>query len=114
MLTQSAACARKTVLGGLRSKEARCAVKPNNFLATIDASIAGIPCQIGVTHFHVQPPHRGGAHTCESDWDFYGYTEIDFQVLDRKGYPADWLAKKMTDRDNDRINEDITNHMKDD
>lgn len=87
-------------------------MKPNNFLATIDASIAGIPCQIGVTHFFCQPPHRGSAHTCDSDWDFYGYTECDFDVLDRKGYPADWLAKKMTDKDEERIKEEVSNHMK--
>jgi hypothetical protein len=68
-----------------------------------DSRIAGIPCTIRVTHMFVQPPHRGSPHTCDSDMDFYGYTECEFDVLDRKGYPADWLAKKMTDEDERRI-----------
>jgi hypothetical protein len=37
--------------------------------------IAGIPCQIGVTHFHNQPRWGGCAHTCDSDVDYYGCHE---------------------------------------
>lgn len=62
-----------------------------------DTRIAGIPCQIGVTYFHYQPPWRGSAQTCDSDWDYYGYTELEYDVLDRRGRPAAWLEKKMDD-----------------
>lgn len=62
-----------------------------------DTRIAGIPCQIGVTYFHYQPPWRGSAHTCDSDWDYYGYTELEYDVLDRRGRPAAWLEKKIDD-----------------
>jgi hypothetical protein len=62
-----------------------------------DTRIAGIPCQIGVTYFHYQPPWRGSAETCDSDWDYYGYTELEYDVLDRRGRPAAWLEKKIDD-----------------
>lgn len=62
-----------------------------------DTRIAGIPCQIGVTYFHHQPPWRGSAHTCDSDLDYYGYIELEYDVLDRRGHLAEWLAKKIDD-----------------
>ena len=62
-----------------------------------DTRIAGIPCQIGVTYFHYQPPWRGSAHTCDSDWDYYGYHELEYDVLDRRGRKAEWLERKMDD-----------------
>lgn len=62
-----------------------------------DTRIAGIPCQIGVTYFHYQPPWRGSSQTCDSDWDYYGYTELEYDVLDRRGRPAAWLEKKIDD-----------------
>lgn len=72
--------------------------------------IAGIPCQVEVTHFFIQKPL---GPSCDSDWDCYGYEEIDFDVLDRKGYPAKWLEKKMTDADRQRIEEEILQAHKD-
>lgn len=62
-----------------------------------DTRIAGIPCQIGVTYFHNQPPWRGSAHTCDSDMDYCGYNELEYDVLDRRGRPAAWLERKLTD-----------------
>lgn len=60
-----------------------------------ETRIKGIPCILGVTYFHHQPPWRGSAHTCDSDMDYYGYTELEYDVLDRRGYRAEWLAKKI-------------------
>lgn len=71
--------------------------------------IAGIPCQIEVTHFVVQPPL---GPNCDSDWDCYGYTEIEFEVLDRRGRSAPWLARKMTPQDVERIEAEITEQHK--
>ena len=48
-------------------------------------------------------------HTCPSSDDYYGYTEIEYDVLDRKGYRAKWLERKITDKDAERIREDIMN-----
>ncbi len=71
-----------------------------------DTRIAGIPCQIGVTYFHYQPPWRGSAHTCDSDMDYYGYHELEYDVLDRRGRPAAWLEKKMDDEIRSEIDQE--------
>jgi len=60
-----------------------------------ETRICGIPCILAVHYFHHQPPWRGSAHTCDSDMDFYGYTEIEYDVLDRRGHLSEWLAKKI-------------------
>lgn len=56
----------------------------------------GIPCQIGVKYFFVQKPDHT---TWSSDWDYHGYTESDYDILDRRGYPAKWLESKGVDDD---------------
>ncbi len=69
-------------------------------LATFDHRIKGIPCQIEVTYFHQHPAHTGPAHLCDSDWDYHGYTELEYNVLDKKGYVAgDWLLSKIDDEE---------------
>ena len=67
-------------------------------------NIAGIPCQVNVTYFHHQKPL---GPMCDSDWDCYGYTDIEFDVLDRKGYKAPWLKRKLTDSDRERIETEL-------
>jgi hypothetical protein len=63
-------------------------------MSKIDYTIIGIPCIINVTHFYSQAPD---ASCKSSDMDFQGYEEIEYEVLDRKGYKADWLAAKVTE-----------------
>ncbi len=70
----------------------------------ISARIAGMPCLVEATRIFVQKPL---GPSCDSDWDCYGYAEVDFEVYDRKGYPADWLRRKMTDADEERIKEQL-------
>ena len=63
----------------------------------IETRVAGIPCIARVTHYFRQAPHRGGAHTCDSDLDYYGYTECEFDILDRRGRPPPgWSARQPT------------------
>jgi len=73
----------------------------------IESRIAGIPCLIEVTSFLDVKPWKGSAQNCPSDLDYYGYIEIEFTVRDRKGYPADWLQRKMSQADEDRIHDEI-------
>ena len=63
-----------------------------SYIAEIETRIAGIPCIIGVIDF----TSVKGNSRADSDWDFYGYTESDWEVCDRRGRPAPWLAKKLT------------------
>lgn len=63
-------------------------------VADFTTRIDGIPCGIKIDSIY-------------EDWDFpeRRWPVVEFTVLDRKGYVADWLANKMTDSDIDRIYE---------
>jgi hypothetical protein len=74
---------------------------------TFESQISGIPCQIKVTECAYHAPQSSNPYFCDSDLDYYGYWDIDWHVLDRKGYQAEWLAKKLTDADHDRIDAEI-------
>ena len=50
-----------------------------------------------------EPLGRG----CDSDQDCYGYAEIEFTVLDRRGREAPWLTRKLTPDDVERIETEI-------
>jgi hypothetical protein len=78
---------------------------------TIPTYIKGIPCLIGVINYHVVPPYQGSVYNCPSDLDWYGYKEMEYDILDRKGYLASWLEKKATDADRDRIEEEISDYF---
>ena len=70
----------------------------------IESTVAGIPCLIQIDHVFVQRPL---GPSCDSDQDCYGYADVEFTVLDRRGYEAPWLVKKMTADDHERIENEI-------
>ena len=74
----------------------------------IESNIQGIPCLINVTHYEVV---KGQGMSAPSDIDCYGYTEMEYEVCDRKGYRAGWLEKKMTTEDELRIEADVAEYM---
>jgi hypothetical protein len=77
-----------------------------HYIAEVESTIAGIPCLIGVTSFNrVEPSY---SYAASSDFDYYGYTEADWVVLDRKGYKANWLEKKLSRSDIARIDSEIS------
>ena len=78
----------------------------------IEIRIAGIPALAGITHFVHVPPFRGSPHMCNSSDDYYGYTEIEWDVLDRKGRPAPWLEKKLTAKEKAEIEIDLIKTLK--
>lgn len=81
--------------------------KVTNYEFVLDSEIDGIPCQIAVLEFEHVKPWRGPAYTAPSDLDYYGYVAMEWIVLDRKGYLAEWLADKLTDEDETRIEQEI-------
>ena len=82
-----------------------------SYIAEIETRVAGIPCIIGVTHFESV---RGSySYHAASDWDYHGYTEADWEVLDRRGRPAPWLAKKLTTTDQARIDDELARYFED-
>lgn len=69
-----------------------------------ETRVCGIPCQVKVDYYvDVKPQGR----YADSDWDCYGYTEMEFTLLDRKGYKAEWLQNKMTESDIKMIEQKI-------
>jgi hypothetical protein len=77
----------------------------------LSSRVAGIPCKIDIVHYCKVEPWQGSAHTCPSDWDYYGYTECDFEVCDQRGRKAPWLEKKLTKDDEHRIRCEIAEYM---
>jgi len=80
-----------------------------SYIAEIDHRVAGIPCLIGVSHYD----HTEGSFSYDapSDWDYHGHTDCDWEILDRRGRPAPWLARKINDKEEDAINEAIHRYM---
>ena len=76
-------------------------------LTKIESHIKGIPCIISVTYCK----HYSGSLNAPSDLDYYGFTEIEFDVLDRKGYKAPWLERKLTEDEIERIEREIVSYM---
>ena len=68
--------------------------------------IAGIPCKCKVIHYSAYKPMRvfgtgkGDAIPPEPE-------EFTVQILDRKGYPAPWLANKLKPEDEERLLEEF-------
>ena len=61
------------------------------------SNVCGIPCIIKVNHYF----KHGGC-----------YEEIEYSVLDRKGYPAAWLERKLTPKEHARITEEIADMLR--
>lgn len=73
---------------------------------TFGSRIAGIPCQIKVINYTPDQPMRitgpgfGDAVPPEPG-------EFVYEVLDRTGYKAAWLAKKLNDSDDIRLQDEF-------
>lgn len=67
----------------------------------VSVRIAGIPALVDVVYYLSVP----GSYSRDevSDWDYYGYEELDYVVCDRRGRPAPWLERKMSDDDREAV-----------
>lgn len=75
------------------------------YIAEIESRIAGIPCIIGVEDYQ----QGSGDKWCDSDVDYYGYSE--WVVCDRRGRPAPWLERKLTDKITREIEQEIAEYF---
>ena len=55
--------------------------------------LSGIPCIIDANVRII----KGQGYSAPSDVDARGWVESTFSVLDRRGRPAEWLERKLTD-----------------
>jgi hypothetical protein len=81
----------------------------------IPTTVLDVPCIIGVIYFR-RVKGSGDKWGASSDLDYYGFTESDYLLLDRKGQPADWLEKKVDEHWDSRslreeIEEQIAEHF---
>ena len=80
-----------------------------DYIAEIETRVAGITCIIGVTEYECV---KGSySYHAASDWDYYGYTECEFDVLDRRGRKAAWLERKLTDKITREIEKEIAEYF---
>lgn len=66
---------------------------------TFEINVDGIPALAVMTHFY---HHKGMGFNAPSDIDAVDYTEMEYQIKDRGGYPkngdAQWLLKKVNEK----------------
>ena len=74
----------------------------------LQSTISGIPCGIHIDSYVRVPPFKGSPLFCDNPDDYYGYTDVEYTILDSKGYPAEWLMLKLTPTEHARIVEEIT------
>ena len=79
------------------------------YQAEFESRVAGIPCIIGVISYKsVKGSYN---YNAASDLDYYGYNDAEWEVLDRKGYKAAWLERKLTKSDINRIEAEIAEYF---
>jgi hypothetical protein len=74
----------------------------------IPTRVAGIPAVARVTYASYTRPDPS---TWASDWDFYGGWTLDWEVCDRRGRPAPWLARKATEQERRRIEAELIEQL---
>ncbi|UOF81061.1 hypothetical protein [Caudoviricetes sp.] len=77
--------------------------------AEIEHTVCGIPCIIGVTYYepYVRAQTYGPPENCYPSEGGCG----EYELLDRKGYKAAWLERKVDARVEDEIQQAIFDHM---
>lgn len=70
----------------------------------IDFKLAGIPCKIDVLTYTA---HKGDGYWAVSSEDAKDSFEATYEVCDRRGRPAPWLARKIDSKINSAILEAI-------
>jgi hypothetical protein len=78
-------------------------------MSEFESNVCGIPCIIRVTHYDYYQPAfiSGPPENCYPAEGGCG----DWEVLDRRGRPAPWLERKLTDRERSRIDDEVFEHM---
>ena len=78
-------------------------------MSEFESTCCGIPCIIRVTYWESYLPAKLSGHP-DSWYPGEGGCG-EWEILDRKGKPAPWLEKKLTDKERVRIDEEVFNHM---
>ena len=72
------------------------------FPRTVEITVDGIPAKARVTRYK---KHKGNKSPLAADPDeYFGWTELDYRLLDRNGRRAEWLEDLM---DRKGLTEDV-------
>lgn len=75
----------------------------------IDVRVCGIPAIARVTHYWPGDP---GYMSGPPDRRYPPEpAELDWELLDRRGRPAPWLERKLTDAERERIERELLEHL---
>lgn len=85
-------------------------MKPYRIEYTLDAAELEEPVDVllNVTYFHETKPNRS---SWDSDMDYYGYCEVEFNILHADGTPAPELDAMLSKADIADIEETIIEEM---
>jgi len=78
-------------------------------MTEFESTVCGIPCIIRVTDYesYVAAYTTGLPENCYPSEGGCG----DWEVLDRRGRPAAWLERKLTDSERSRIDDEVFSLM---
>lgn len=76
----------------------------------METRVAGIPCTARIDY--VNMVEGSYSYNAASDLDYHGYSEVVWELCDRRGRPAPWLDKKLTPADAARIENEILEYSK--
>jgi len=82
--------------------------------ASFSTTVCGIPCGVVVDSYYYHPPSRKCAALCETPEEYYGDEQIEWHLIDRKGYNAEWLFNKMSETDIETLEEKIREEQNED
>ena len=78
----------------------------------MEVTVCGIPCQVEITNARYVKPQSYSPYNCDSDMDYYGYwSNVEYELYDRRGYRAKWLENKMTPQDHTDLLNYITENL---
>jgi hypothetical protein len=77
----------------------------SKYKALFETKIAGIPCIAAVTYYEPGLPAYLSGNPDDAQPE--DAPDIDYVILDRRGYKAAWLEKKATAQDYQRIFNEI-------
>ena len=74
-------------------------------LYDFESHVQGIPCKVRVTYATPYIPESWNGPAEGGDFEF--------ELLDRKGYRARWLEKKVTEADVERLEREYCDYLED-
>ena len=76
---------------------------------TVEINVCGIPALADVVHYWPGRPGRtdGPPDVCYPPEP----PELEWRLLDRRGRPAPWLERKLTDAERERIERELLEYL---